>query len=94
MVQIEGEYRHFVLKDDGTERDEKPDDGIYTGRYGFGSEERGLWMIHEITEDINYAQQDMTPEEAAKIIGGMVLTHQLTIDFSGRELVLLYQTNM
>jgi len=32
---------------------------------------------------VNNAQPDMSPEEAAQIIGGMILTHQLTVSFEG-----------
>ena len=33
--------------------------------------------------DVNRAQPDLPPEEAAKIIGGMLLTDQVTIDLQG-----------
>ena len=36
-----------------------------------------------IAQDVNDATPDMTPDQAAQIIGGMVLTHQLSITFEG-----------
>lgn len=85
LIGPAGEYRRFVLQDDGIFPDEKPGDGIYTGMYFFERERnpRGIWTYFVIAQDINSAQPDMSPEEAAQIIGGMVLTHQLTISFSG-----------
>lgn len=38
-----------------------------------------------IAQDVNNAGTDMTPEEAAQIIGGMVLTNQLVITFDDDE---------
>jgi hypothetical protein len=84
-----GEFRQFVLQDDGAEQDAKPSDGEYTGTYNFVGDVRrnpatkGVWNYFVIAQDVNAATPDMTPEQAAQIIGGMVLTHQLTIDFSG-----------
>jgi hypothetical protein len=82
----QGQYRRFVLQDDGIRPDDGPNDGVFTGIYWFQQERpdpRGLWMFYVIAQDVNAAQPDLPPEEAAKIIGGMVLTHQLTISFSG-----------
>lgn len=86
LIGPAGEYRRFLLQDDGIFPDEKPSDGLYTGMYFFEREHnpRGIWTYFVIAQDINSAQPDMSPEEAAQIIGGMVLTHQLTISFSGR----------
>ncbi len=73
------------MQDDGIYPDEKPSDGVYTGGRFFNVREKGLWMFCVVAQDINSAQSDMTPEEQAKIIGGMVLTNQLTISFKGGE---------
>lgn len=81
-----GEYAVFPLCDDGVEPDEKPNDGTYTGIYDFFRKEKnpsGFWKYFVIAQDVNTASEGMKPEEAATIIGGMVLTGQLTIDFSG-----------
>ncbi len=86
LVGPHGEYAQFVLQDDGILPDEKPVDGIYTGLFNFDVFEmqaRGLWLYYVIAQDVNSAQPNMTPEEAAQIIGGLVRTHQLTIDFTG-----------
>ena len=87
LVGPNGEYRKFRLQDDGIPPDEKPSDGIFTGFYDFSRDEspQGLWLYYVIAQDINNADPDMTPEEAAKIIGGMVVTHQLTITFDEDE---------
>jgi hypothetical protein len=82
----QGQYRNFVLQDDGNYPDQKPTDGTYTGIYQFALEKenaRGLWMYYVIAQDVNHATPDMKPDEAAQYIGGMVLTHQLTISFQG-----------
>ncbi|MEW6125461.1 MAG: hypothetical protein AB1757_00240 [Acidobacteriota bacterium] len=87
LVGPQGQFRSFGLQDDGINPDDKPSDGIYTGVYLFSREKdpRGLWKYFVIAQDINTAQPNMTPEEAAQIIGGMVVTHQLTISFTGGE---------
>jgi hypothetical protein len=71
------------MQDGGLDPDAAPSDGVYTGSYLFTSKERGFWHIYVVAQDVNNAQPDMSPEEAAKIIGGMVLTHQLTITLTG-----------
>ena len=79
-----GRFVRFTMQDDGIDPDQDPADGVYTGRYIFDPEkDRGLWMIFVIAQNVNIATPNMSPEEAAQIIGGQVLTHQLTIDFTG-----------
>jgi hypothetical protein len=73
----------FNLQDDGNGVDEKANDGTYTGTHYFDSVDDGYWKIYVIAQDINSANEGMTPDEAAQIIGGQVLTHQLTINYSG-----------
>jgi hypothetical protein len=74
----------FVMQDDGQKGiDDKANDGTYTGIYYFNREEAGLWKIYVFAQDVNNAREDMEPEEAAQIIGGMLLTNQLTVDFTG-----------
>lgn len=84
-----GEVRSFVLEDDGSCPDAKALDGVYTGSYRFTGKDEGLWKYFVIAQDVNYAHPDMKPEEAAQIIGGMVVTHQLTIDFESDECPLI-----
>lgn len=84
LVGPSGEYRRFALTDDGIEADAEAGDGTYCGSHWFrGKSEAGLWVYFVIAQDVNSAQPDMAPEEAAQIIGGLVRTHQLTIDFTG-----------
>lgn len=82
-----GQWRRIPMLDDGVRPDEKPNDGVYTGAYNFTAKEeqdfRGVWTYFVIAQDVNTARPDMAPEEAAQIIGGMVLTHQLTINLGG-----------
>jgi hypothetical protein len=73
----------FTLQDDGVGVDERPNDGTYTGVYYFDSSDDGYWKIYVIAQDVNSAKESMTPDEAAQIIGGQILTHQLTINYSG-----------
>ena len=76
-----------MLQDDGIWPDEGASDGTYTAFVDFRrfKAEPGLWTYYVIAQDVNSAQPDMTPEEAAQIIGGMVLTHQLTLSFTEDE---------
>lgn len=87
LVGPNGEWYRFYLQDDGNWPDDKPGDGTYSGTFNFRSvkAEKGLWVYYVIAQDVNTATPDMTPEEAAQIIGGMVLTHQLTISFTEDE---------
>jgi hypothetical protein len=81
-----GEFRSFYLQDDGINPDAKANDGIFTGVHLFSHEKekgKGLWTYFVIAQDVNSAAEGMKPEDAAQIIGGMVVTHQLTISFGG-----------
>lgn len=81
-----GQFRSFLLQDGGIQPDAKANDGVFTGVYQFALEEqnpRGLWTFFVIAQDINAAQPDMKPEDAAQLIGGMVVSQQLTIEFTG-----------
>lgn len=87
LVSPDGDLVQLTLQDDGLQPDEKPNDGIYsaihffTGKDTADKDPRGLWHYFVIAQDVNNAQPDLTPEQAAQIIGGMVLTHQLVITF-------------
>jgi hypothetical protein len=83
LIGPNGEYRKIQMQDDGISPDEKASDGTYTGIYFFAKEKKpeGIWTYYVIAQDVNNAQPDMSPEEAAQIIGGLVVTHQLVITF-------------
>lgn len=85
LIGPAGQWRKIILQDNGMpmNADTKANDGIYTGRHFFSANDKGLWTYFVIAQDINTAQPDMKPEEAAQIIGGMVLTNQLIITFDG-----------
>jgi hypothetical protein len=85
LIGPAGQLRKLVMQDNGQalNADKKANDGIYTGRHFFSTNDKGLWTYFVIAQDINTANPDMEPEEAAQIIGGMVLTNQLTITFDG-----------
>ncbi len=87
LIGPNGEYRKIQMQDDGISPDKKPSDGTYTGIYFFANEEKpeGIWTYYVIAQDVNNAQPDMSPEEAAQIIGGLVVTHQLVITFDEDE---------
>jgi len=87
LIGPNGEYRKIQMQDDGISPDEKPSDGTYTGIFFFANEEKpeGIWTYYVIAQDVNNAQPDMSPEEAAQIIGGLVVTHQLVITFDEDE---------
>ncbi|MFD2189635.1 hypothetical protein [Pistricoccus aurantiacus] len=81
LIGPEGQSIKLLLQDDGSYSDDKPNDGTYTGRRYFSQSQAGLWRYFVIAQDVNHATPDMKPEQAAQIIGGMVLTHQLIITF-------------
>jgi hypothetical protein len=81
-----GQVRKFLLEDNGAGGrlgDATANDGIYTGGWQFTEDDRGIWTFLVIAQDVNDATPNMTAEQAAQIIGGMVLTHQLSITFEG-----------
>ncbi|WP_425237068.1 hypothetical protein [Ulvibacterium sp.] len=73
----------FILEDNGERADNSGNDGVYTGLRYFSKNESGRWKYLVIAQDVNYAKEGIEPEEAAQIIGGMVLTNQLSISFDG-----------
>ena len=86
LVGPKGQYRVFVLQDDGIAPDKAARDGVYTGVYQFALEQDdadGLWKFFVVAQDVNTAQPEMSPEEQAKIVGGMVRTQQLSITIGG-----------
>jgi hypothetical protein len=80
---LQGRYVRIPMQDSGIYPDAVASDGTYTGIHYFESADHGFWQIYVIAQDVNDAQPDMTPEEAAQIIGGQIRTHQLTISFAG-----------
>ncbi|HEX2396462.1 MAG TPA: hypothetical protein VHI78_14030 [Bacteroidales bacterium] len=85
LIRDDGKTLSFIMQDNGLHQDKEAIDGIYTGIYYFNRTDFGLWKIYVIAQDINYANQNMEPEKAAQIIGGMLLTNQLTISFGGGQ---------
>lgn len=88
LIGPAGQWRRLPMLDDGVPPDDKPNDGVYTGRYDFARHEKkgtfeGIWTFFVIAQDLNTAQPNMDPDEAAQNIGGMVVTHQLTINLGG-----------
>ena len=86
LIGPAGQLRKFLLEDNGAGGrfgDATANDGIYTGGWQFTVEDKGLWTFLVIAQDVNDATPNMTPDQAAQIIGGMVLTHQLSITFEG-----------
>jgi hypothetical protein len=83
LIGPTGQVIKLLLQDDGVAPDAKANDGTYTAFHRFLRDAEGLWKYFVIAQDVNNAQPDMSPEQAAQIIGGMVRTHQLTISFQG-----------
>lgn len=73
----------FILEDNGTKPDKSINDGVYTGIHYFNRSDEGRWKIFVVAQDVNYASENMEPEDAAKIIGGIVLTNQASVSFTG-----------
>lgn len=75
--------------------DEEANDGWYTGAWRFVTpasrglrraqhkDDTGVWLFYVVAQDINDAQPNMTAEDAATHVGGVLLTGQLKISFSG-----------
>jgi hypothetical protein len=72
-----------VLQDDGVAPDAVAGDGTYTALHRFTREAEGLWKYLVIAQDAGTARHDLPPDPAARILGGIVRTHQLTISFGG-----------
>lgn len=85
LITPSGRYYRTTLADDGRAPDTAANDGTYTGGFPRLAQEMeaGTWSYFVIAQDVNDADPGMDPDQAAQIIGGMVVTHQLTIDFSG-----------
>jgi hypothetical protein len=79
----ESKWLDFIMEDNGNKPDKSRNDGVYTGIHYFDRSDEGRWKIYVIAQDVNYANENMTPEEAAQIIGGIVLTNQASVSFSG-----------
>lgn len=81
----------FQLVDDGIPPDEFAGDGLFTGELnlgnaaesviGHGGNALGKWQVFIVAQDINRAEEGMAPEEAAKIIGGMILASPFKLKF-------------
>ncbi|SDX31986.1 hypothetical protein SAMN05444487_11419 [Marininema mesophilum] len=86
FVGPSGEWRSIVLQDNGLAKDEEANDGTYTGVGYFSTDEpMGRWKYLVVAQDVNHATPDMKPEDAAQIVGGMLLTNQLSFTFGGGD---------
>ncbi|MEM9572412.1 MAG: hypothetical protein AAF996_13190 [Pseudomonadota bacterium] len=87
MISPSGRWYRYMMQDDGIWPDESANGGVYAAHVDFRriKAETGSWHYFVIAQDVNTAQPDMKPEEAAQIIGGMVITHQLTLSFTEDE---------
>ena len=83
LVGPAGQLVKFALQDNGLQADAAASDGVYTGAYRFTTKDKGLWKYFVLAQDINTADPNLKPDEAAQIIGGMLLTDQLSITFAG-----------
>ncbi len=83
LIGPEGQLRKFALQDNGLQADATSSDGTYTGAIRFSTKDKGLWKYFVLAQDVNTADPNLEPEEAAQIIGGMIMTDQLSITFSG-----------
>jgi hypothetical protein len=83
LIGPQQQLRTFGLQDSGVMPDTKANDGTYTGGVYFTERDGGLWKYFVLAQDINNADPNLTPEQAAQIIGGMLLTGQLQISFHG-----------
>jgi hypothetical protein len=83
LIGPSGQFHTFPLQDNGVSPDAKPNDGTYTGMWRFTTEDIGLWKFFVLAQDVNRADPNLDPEQAAQIIAGMILTNQLSITFEG-----------
>lgn len=92
LIDPNGIGRWLELHDDGIKPDEQANDGIYTGWYRFRQEAKavaripgdpaGTWYLYVFAQDVNLVTPDMKPQEASYVIGGLVLTNQLKLNFA------------
>lgn len=87
LIGPSGQWHRFTLQDDGLFPDGNASDGEYCGTFDFRrvKAEKGLWQYFVIAQDVNDASHHLSPQEAAKVIGGLVLTNQLTVSFTEDE---------
>lgn len=83
LIGPAGQLRKFPLQDNGLQADATSSDGTYTGVFRFTTKDKGLWKYFVLAQDVNTADPNLEPEEAAQIIGGMIMTDQLSITFNG-----------
>jgi hypothetical protein len=83
LIGPSGQLRKFPLQDNGIGIDTAANDGTYTGGTIFTLKDIGLWKYFVLAQDVNQADPNMPPEQAAQIIGGMILTNQFSIIFEG-----------
>lgn len=92
LISTYGAIRIFQLADHGMDLDEKANDTWYTGGYSFKykrekpglptDEDRpGDWYLFVVAQDVNTVKEGTPPLDAAKIIGGAILTSQLKTAF-------------
>jgi hypothetical protein len=83
--------RHFILSDDGMGQDDKANDGWYCGGYTFRRDEKyvepenqdlpGDWYLFVFAQDVNTVTEGTPSVDAARTIGGLILTPQLVLNF-------------
>ena len=75
----------FELRDDGLQTG-KANSGVYSGLQNLIRNEvlPGTWYLYVIAQDVNTVPEGTDPRQAAKTIGGMIVTKQLTIGLNGQ----------
>jgi hypothetical protein len=55
----------FIMEDNGSKPDVSRNDGVYTGIHYFDRSDGGRWKIFVVAQDVNHANENMEPEDAA-----------------------------
>jgi hypothetical protein len=85
----QGQHIMVELRDDGSYGG-APNSGKYVGVVNFAKQElsTGNWYGYVIAQDVNTVLEGTEQREAAKTIGGIMVTKQLTIGLNGQPCVL------
>lgn len=85
------EKRFFELRDDGDDQSNlDANRGIYRAVVSLAKEESRKWFVFVFAQDVNTVLEGTPPREAAKTIGGALLTTQFVVGMNGRPCELKY----
>ncbi|KAF2276478.1 uncharacterized protein EI97DRAFT_458404 [Westerdykella ornata] len=79
------EKRLLELRDDGSDSENiEPNRGVYRNSIRMGREESKTWYVFVFAQDVNTVVEGTGPREAAKTIGGALLTRQFVVGLGSK----------